>query len=370
MNLYFDNATTSFPKSDRMISSISDFYKEPVGSYGRSSDPHTLEIISHIETLRDDIASLMGGVDGENICFTDNATTAINTILKGVDRRNKKVLVSPMEHNAVMRCLTAFDIPYDVMPALSDGCIDFMMMNEMDPWDYSLIVVNHQSNVNGLIQPIEDVVQWSDGVPILLDATQSLGSIELDVDSWGIDYVAFTGHKALMGPSGTGGFFVRDPEKLIPLTVGGNGLRSEQLDLLEEMPDRFMAGTPNLLGLYGLSMSLKEPIVSAHHYWDVSSLISRLQDIEGITVYAANDPDQQGEVFSIAHDRISPSEMNDLLRMKYGIIARSGLHCAPLAHKTIGSFPNGTVRFSFSPFHTEEDFDFLYHAVEKIIYDL
>ena len=211
MNTYFDNATTSYPKPDAMRQALAHFYDVPVGSYGRSRDRETLRVTSEVEELRDALADLIGVSEPAHICFADNATTGINTILRGSLQAGCSVLVSPMEHNAVMRplqCLAdTIGLKIALMPSMPDGRVDTDRLVGAIPTDTALAVVNLESNVNGLVQPIEEIARLltqERGIPILADATQYLGTSRLKADELGLAYVAFTGHKGLLGPSGQG----------------------------------------------------------------------------------------------------------------------------------------------------------------------
>lgn len=378
---YFDNATTSYPKPAALQQALATFYDQPIGSYGRSIDATTLEATMRVEQLRDALASWLGVADADKVVLCEHATFGLNTILQGyapLRQPNAWVWVSPMEHNAVMRPLAAlssrYGLRYEVMPHLPDGQIDVEGLSTTLPHATppALAIINLESNVNGVIQPIAATAaalrQWD--IPILCDATQCVGSIPLHIDEWGVDFVAFTGHKGLLGPSGTGGYYMRRPQDIEPLTLGGNGVHSERFLISDEMPDRFLAGTPNLLGLTAWAAAMEQIppyAIDPQSWWEV---LQQWAAIPSVKLYHAATPTHQGYLFSLTHDRLMPSELATRLYHHAGIVVRSGLHCAPLAHKTLGTLEQGgTLRISLSPYHTMEDWDYLTESFCHILHD-
>lgn len=378
--LYFDNATTSYPKPSALRETLASFYDQPIGSYGRSLDAATMQATLRVEQLRDSLAAWLGVQDADKVVLCENATFGINTILRGyapLRQPNAWVWISPMEHNAVMRPLTAlctqYGLRYEVMPHLDDGSIDVERLAAMPLESLpALAIVNIESNVNGVIQPMAQVAatlhQW--GIPLLCDATQCAGSKPLHVDEWGVDFVAFTGHKGLLGPSGTGGYYIRRPQKIEPLTLGGNGHHSESLLATNEMPDRFLAGTPNLLGLSAWAAAMEQIpsyTISPSIWWNA---LREWGKLPGVHLYHALAADRQGYLFSCTHERLSPSELATRLHARFGIIVRSGLHCAPLAHHTLGTLEGGgTLRISISPYQTMADWNYLTEALCQVLHD-
>ncbi|MCC8062682.1 MAG: aminotransferase class V-fold PLP-dependent enzyme [Rikenellaceae bacterium] len=371
MNLYFDNASTSFPKPSAVARAVAHYIDEIGGTYGRAAYPRVVRSTRIVERCRDAVAAILGVGDPSKIAFASGATLAVNTVLNGL-RLSGRVLVSPLEHNAVMRPLRRLEqrggIRIETLPALADGSIDTCRLKEVDTRGVALVAVNHQSNVNGVIQPLEAVCRWAAeaGVPVLADCSQSLPAAELRADEWGLDYAVFTGHKGLLGPSGTGGFFARDPSAVEPLVCGGTGSRSESYEMPDGWPDRFEAGTPNLVGLAGLDAALENRPVAAHSRQDFLDLAASVAALPGFRVYRAARPETQGELFSLTHERLSPSRLAALLWEGYGIETRAGLHCAPAAHRALGTFPSGTVRIAASPYHTGRDFAALAKALAEI----
>lgn len=370
-NGYFDNAATSFPKPSACADEISRYLNEIGGPYGRSAYGRALEASRTVEDARDAVARLLGAGNPEQVLFSAGATSAINTILKGLDLHDGQILVGPLEHNAVMRPLEALrksrNLRIRLLPSLPDGRVDLKAAAGQDFSEVLLAAVNHMSNVNGVIQPVVEIKQMLGEIPLLVDASQSAGHESIAVDEWGIDFLAFTGHKRMLGPTGTGGFFLKERRELQPLINGGTGSRSESWETPEFLPDRFEAGTPNVAGLFGLLGALREAPPSAHTKSDFIDLLEEVADIPGLKVYQASHSSRQGELFSVTAERMDPSELGRCLFERHGVETRIGLHCAPLAHKTLGTFPVGTVRVAPGPYHTKKDFVDLLKALKEAV---
>jgi cysteine desulfurase family protein len=369
INKYFDNGATSFPKPPEVAEEIAGYLNEIGGTYGRSYHSKAIQVSKIVEETRNMFAKMINAHNSSNIVFTHNATHGINTVLKGLNLKNCEVAVSVLEHNAVMRPLTAIaeqnSIKIRFIPSFSDGLIDVSKVSEVITEKTALVVVNHMSNVNGVIQPVEEMKEIIGDKPILVDAAQSGGHIKIDVLK-GLDFVAFTGHKGLLGPTGTGILYIRNPEMLNSFIEGGTGSRSESVEMPQFMPDKFEAGTPNIAGIFGLRAALMNRPVPAHSFKELAQLIENIEEIDGFNVVRANDINNQGALFSILSSVMDPSVLGMKLFEKYGIETRIGLHCAPLAHKHLGTFPQGTVRISFSPYHTNEDIEYLINSLREI----
>ncbi|NLG16402.1 MAG: aminotransferase class V-fold PLP-dependent enzyme [Fibrobacter sp.] len=370
INTYFDNAATSYPKPPEVAGYISEYLNKSGGTYGRGSYPRILESSRGVETVREILAEKLGTRKAENVCFTSNATSAINTILSGLKLHDCHILISPMEHNAVMRLVSEIcrrnNVSYDIMPHNLDGTADIRNLSLFIKPSTRLVIVNHQSNVNGVIQPIKEIKKQIGEIPILVDLAQSFGHTDLKIDGWDIDYAAFTGHKGLLGPSGTGGLFCKDPENVSPLILGGTGSRSESFEMPSFTPDKFEAGTPNLTGIHGLLGALKGYPEPMHDHADLTALMDEISSIEQIKIYRSKEIASQGPLFSITHEKHNSSQLAAILYSDFGIEVRAGLHCAPLAHQTLGTFPSGTVRFALSPYHKKEDLRYLLNALKRI----
>jgi cysteine desulfurase family protein len=367
---YFDNAATSFPKPEHVAQETVRYLTELGGPYGRAAYGRALEVSRVIEETRELVAALLGAKNPDSVVFAPNATHGLNLVLKALILRQAHVLISPLEHNAVMRPLEHLchrrGAVFEVLPHAEDGRIDIDRVAERIRAETALIVVNHQSNVNGLAQPVEHLRSVAGAVPILVDAAQSAGSVAIDAEQWGLDFLAYTGHKSMLGPTGTGGLWCRNPESLAPLVLGGTGSRSESFSMPSFAPDRFEAGTPNIAGLFGLRAALLNRPAANHSRDDFFSMVKRIESLPGIKVYRAEKPQEQGELVSVAHAGLDCATLSRGLSERFAIDTRSGLHCAPLAHQTLGTFPGGTVRISLSPYHSAEDLDLLADAFERI----
>lgn len=369
-NGYFDNAATSFPKPAQVAEEIGRYLNEIGGPYGRSAYDRVLAVSRVVEETRDLLAALLHADTARNVIFAGNATIALNTALHGLEGKSGHVLISPLEHNAVMRPLwekcRRGSLLFEVLPHRPDGLIDTDRIGRCLREDTLLVIVNHQSNVNGLIQPLAGIKKAIGSIPLLVDAAQSLGHVPVDIIEMGIDYCAFTGHKGLLGPTGTGGLFLREPERMSPFILGGTGSHSVSWEMPEFLPDRLEAGTPNIAGLFGLNAAIKNRPAPWHTPEDLQMLIRCLKQTPGLTVYCASEFSAQGPVFSMNHQALDCSEFGDRLFRRFQIETRIGLHCAPMAHQTIGTFPRGTVRVAVSPYHTRQDFERLILAVEQV----
>jgi selenocysteine lyase/cysteine desulfurase len=324
-----------------------------------------------IEETRDMIASMIGADNPENIIFTPNATVAVNTVLNGLDLRNSHVLISPLEHNCVMRPLEYLrknlGIEYEIMHHFADGLIDTSRIAEQIRPDTRIAVVNHESNVNGLIQPLREIKTALGGLLLLVDASQSLGMEVVNVSSSEVDFLAFTGHKRLLGPPGTGGLYIRNPEMLSPFVRGGTGSRSECFDMPSFMPDKFESGTPNISGIAGLNAALRDRPEARHSKRDFESLIREIACIPALKIFKADNPSSQGCLFSFILRGTDPAVTAGQLYDDFSIELRAGLHCAPAAHMALGSFPLGSVRVSPSVYQGPEDFEYFINAVKTIL---
>ncbi len=367
-NTYFDNAATSHPKPQEVIAAITN-YLEHGGTYGRAAYTRIVENTRMVELCRQQLAKLVGCRNADQIAFTPNATHAANAVLQRLPLEGSTIYHSPLEHNATMRPLyylsQHFGVELKTLPANERGVIAADELPKMEWQGVSAIVINHASNVNGVVQPLQEIAkQIPSNITLIVDASQSLGSVPIDVEAMRIDYLLFTGHKGLLGPTGIGGFFARKP--LSPLIYGGTGSRSHSYEMPTEEPDRYEAGTPNIVGIAGLYAALQHRPTPQHTKAEYLAFIEQVGALEEITLFCSQRPEEV-ELCSFIHNRLTPSHLADLLSSRYSIEVRQGLHCAPLAHNTIGSFPDGTVRISTSPYHTVADFDYFVSSLKEII---
>ena len=373
MNLYFDNAATTFPKHPAVGEAMLNYLNECGGTYGRSFYGRALQAATIVEHCRDAMGSILG-VDGSKICFTAGATSAINLILKGLSLDGKRVVVSGMEHNAVMRPLHYMAETHGVeivyLPSHSDGTIDLASVNVDDLQGAALIVLIHQSNVNGVMQPVREIISMAGGVPVMVDATQSItatGLPDFAPNDRLPDFIIFSGHKALYGPTGVGGAYISQPERVAPFILGGTGNNSGSYVMPQAYPDRFEAGTLNMTGICGLLAAIQNPPEPLHTRTEFHATLSSISEIDEIELYKALSFDRQGETFSITHKTIPANVLSEKLFYLCGCETRPGLHCSPLSHRTLQTFPNGTLRISLSPYHTADDLRYLVQSIAKVV---
>ena len=379
--IYFDNAATSWPKPASVIDAMVHFMTEVGANPGRSAHRMSIEAGRIVYETREAVARLFNVADPLRIVFGLNATEALNLALRGILRPGDHVVTTSMEHNSVMRPLRALEeagaIEISVVPCTTSGLLDPADVQSALRPETRMIVLNHASNVVGSVLPVAEVgeVARRHGALLLVDAAQTAGCYPLDMEAMSIDLLAFTGHKALLGPQGTGGLCIGErvgAEDIEPVKRGGTGSRSQREEQPTFLPDRCESGTPNTVGLAGLRAGvefvLQEGVqaIRAHEVSLTRRLIAGLREIPGVTVYGSHDPELQTAAVSFNVKGLEPSEVGLMLDEGHGILSRVGLHCAPAAHRTIGTFPVGTVRFGLSCFSTAQEVDAAVRAVREI----
>jgi cysteine desulfurase family protein len=380
--LYLDNAATSFPKPEAMLAAMVNYQQNIGGSPGRSGHGLSIDAGRIVFETRETLARLFNMEDPLRIAFTKNSTEALNIALLGLLKRGDHVITTSMEHNSVMRPLRFLQtqgVELSVIPCSPQGELDPEDIHRAFQKNTKLVVLTHASNVTGTIMPVYEIGKMtSDRGDVLLcvDASQTAGALPIDVTKMSIDLLAFTGHKSLYGPQGTGGLYVRKglDQKIAPLMRGGTGSRSEFEDQPDFMPDKYESGTPNAIGLAGLGAGvtfiLTQTIeaIRAKEVQLTSRFLDQLKEWKDqVTTYGPNHAAKQTAVVSFSLKNITPSDAALYFEEKWGIMCRPGLHCAPAAHKTIGTFSQGTVRFSFGFFHSEKDIDNAASAVRDLI---
>lgn len=372
-----DNAATSYPKPEAVYEAMDRFNRCMGGNPGRGSSRATLTAGSVILEAREALAALFNIEDSSRIAFTHNVTDALNIGLKGILRTGDHVITTSMEHNAVARpvyYLTQQGVEWTAVPCDSQGILDPESIRKSIKPNTRLICMLHASNLTGTIMPVEEVgrVARQAGVLFMVDSAQTAGVLPLDVEKLCIDLLAFTGHKGLYGPQGTGGLYVRPGLTVNPLKQGGTGSLSEYLEHPLLMPDLLESGTPNTPGIAGLLAGVNYidqvglTVINQHEKEMTKRLVDGLTEIPGAKVYGTPDADQRTAVVAFNIDNIDCGEVSVSLDHEYGIITRAGLHCAPLAHKTIGTFESGACRLSPGYFTTAEEIDTVIKAVHHI----
>ena len=378
--IYLDNAATSWPKPDCVYEAMLTYMRDVGANPGRSGH----RLANEAERLRFDareaLAELFGVSDPMRVIFMLNATEALNLVIRGLLPPGAHVVTTSMEHNSVMRPIRAAEhrgASVSLVPCRLDGTMAPDAIEEYIGPETRLIVANHASNVCGTVLPIRAIgaVARRRGVPFLVDAAQTAGCRPINIPADNIDLLAFTGHKSLLGPTGTGGLVIDDAfdiALLPPMTFGGTGSRSEQETQPDFLPDKYESGTPNMAGLAGLAAGVRYVLehgveqIREHERSVTRQVINGLQSITGVRVLGTGDPDGQTAVVSFTVDGESCSEIAHALDEQFDILCRPGLHCAPRAHRTMGTFPEGTVRLSLGLFSTEADVDRVLGAVADL----
>lgn len=387
--IYLDNAATSFPKPEQVYVAVDSFMRHCGAPFARGSHAGTADADRIVAQCRSRLATLIDAAHADELAFAFNATDALNLLLRGLLRQGDRVITTQLEHNSVLRPLeqlrTEVGITVDVVPVdPATGVVDVQQLAAaVGRAACRLVVVNHASNVTGIVQPLQQIISLAHDANalVLVDAAQSAGHISFSVRELGIDLLAAAGHKGLLGPLGTGFVYVnqRVQDQLISVRCGGTGTDSDSITQPQHMPHKLESGNLNLPGIAGLNAALEwlaaTSVGQVHH--DIAEhtnrLISGLQGIDSIRVYCAEDRDAANNcgIVSFNIQGIDCRETAMMLEQSFGIRCRAGLHCAPLMHKALDtSAIGGTVRFSPGPFTTAEEIDRTLEAVAVLAQSL
>ncbi len=374
--IYLDNAATSFPKPPTVAATMHRLIQEISLSPGRSAHRFSLAASRVIFEARELVADFFGCPDSSRVVFTSNVTEALNVGIFGLLTPGDRVLTTGMEHNSVMRPLRHLEktrgITLTILPTDPTGAIDPDDIPRRLSAKTRLIIINHASNVTGAVADLEAIGNRKGGALLMVDAAQSAGVFPLDMETMAIDFLAFTGHKGLFGPTGTGGFLLRQGLLLPPLKMGGTGSNSEHEEQPQLMPDCYESGTPNTLGIGGLAAGLEfirgtgRETIRLREEHLTRLLLAGLSQIQGLTVHGPPASNRRGSAVSLTMAGKSVADLAFLLDRQHGIMARAGLHCAPAAHRSIGTFPQGTLRLSPGFFNTEAEVQAVLAALDKI----
>lgn len=381
--VYFDNAATTYPKPGEVADAVYNYIKNIGSNVNRGGYSSAYEAEDVIMDTRAALVELFNGKDERNVVFTSGVTLSLNMVLQGLLKEGDHVITSSMEHNAVMRPLTQLAdngrISFDRVRCDSNGCMKASDLEKLICDKTRAVVISHASNVCGAVQPLRDIgrICRKYGLFFIVDAAQTAGVIKIDMQDMCIDALCFTGHKGLYGPQGIGGFILGErflaPGIIDTLIAGGTGSASHLETMPDFMPDRFESGTMNIPGIYGLYEGLKfiEKIGTDSIHEKETALAGRfasgVEKIPGVRVISGgNGQGNSVGVVSLVFTAIDQARAAFLLDEEFGIQTRVGLHCAPSAHRTLGTFPEGTVRFSFGYFNTAEEVDYGIEAVRSI----
>ena len=382
-DIYFDNSSTSFPKAPNVGRAMGEFIENGAFNINRGSYEGAYEAGSAVLDTREMLKDLFNCPNSKNVVFTPSVTYSLNFFIKGFLKPGDHVLVTSIEHNAVMRPLVQMEklgVEFDAVPCDEEGGVTADDFRAYIKENTKAIITTHASNVCGTIIPIEEIgaLCKEKGLVYAVDTAQTAGILNIDMQKANIDFLAFTGHKGLLGPQGIGGFIASDKlEGLIdPVISGGTGSLSDSEEIPDFLPDRFESGTLNLPGIIGLHQALvylkeagidnmrKEKMEITKYFLD------QVKEIDGVKVAGKKTVEGRLGVVSIDFEGFDNSIVSFYLSSKYKIMTRVGMHCAPRAHKTLKTFPQGTVRFSFSHFNTKEEVDVCIDAIKTILSDL
>ncbi len=398
--IYMDNAATSFPKPPQVTEAMVHFMLEVGANPGRSRHDQSREAAKMVKETREALATLFNVPEPNRIVFTLNATESLNTVIYGTLEPGDHVIITQMEHNSVIRPVRHLEstgtITVSVSPCDRMGVCDVDAIKGLIRDNTRLVAVNHASNVCGTIQDIRAVREAVGDVPLLVDVAQTAGAVPIDAQEMGIDFLAFTGHKALYGPQGTGGLYVREGLPIKPLKRGGTGSVSDNEHQPDFFPDYLESGTMNNVGIAGLQAGVNFVLdtgvenIRQHDGKLLAAFVDGLMGVPGLTLYGPLKPEKQTAILSMTFDEalpeglhhtiggcggraipaafesIHPQEAGSILKEEHEISVRVGLHCAPLAHRALGSYPDGTVRFSLGYFNTLEEVRIAVSAVKRL----
>jgi len=379
--IYLDNAATSWPKPPEVAQAMTDFLDRAGGNPGRSGHTMSIEAGRTVYAVREQIATLFNAPDPMRVIFTLNGTHALNLALRGLLRPGDRVVAGATEHNAVMRPLRQLEregVSLALAACRRDGTLDLAALERAVTPGTRLVAMQHAGNVTGTIQPVAEAAAIAHRARalFLLDAAQSAGALPLDMQTLAVDLLAFTGHKSLLGPPGTGGLVLGagvEASGLAPLYRGGTGSRSESEEQPPDLPDKYESGTPNGVGIAGLGAALSwiarrgPAAIRAHEMHLTQALLDGLRSLPGVTVHGPGDARRCTAVVSFTHESLTVSEIGLRLDEEHGILTRVGLHCAPAAHRTVGTFPGGTVRLAPGPFTTEDEIEAALQAIAEVL---
>ena len=369
-NIYFDNGSTSWPKAPGVAAAMTKLLESGAFNINRGNYEGAYELENQVLKTRMQLARLFHAPDSRCVVFTPGITYSLNYLLKGLLKPGDHVLVSSLEHNAVMRplCqLASQNIHYTMIPAGTDGTTHPESVEALIRPETKAVIMLHASNVCGTILPIREIGEICRRRHLFfaVDTAQSAGSVDIDMQKCNIDFLAFTGHKGLLGPQGIGGFLISEAldQELAPLIAGGTGSQSDSLLMPDYLPDKYESGTLNLPGIIGLHAALTyldETGISAIHQKKMAltgHFLEKIREIPQAHVVGRQTLQDRLAVVSLDFPDYDNAEIAFALEQDYGIMTRVGLHCAPMAHQPLHTMPRGTIRFAFSHFNTTEEID-------------
>ena len=376
--VYVDNSSTSFPKAPGISDVIKVFLDNTGCNVNRGGYADSYSVAMDILDTRQKIAEMFNAKNPQEVIFTPSVTYSLNMLMHGFIKKGDHVITTAMEHNAVMRPLTALSkngITYDTIPCANDGSLNINDITQYIKKETKAVIMTHASNVNGTIMPIYEAAEIckKHKIKLIVDAAQTAGSLIIDVQN--IDALAFTGHKGLLAPQGIGGFIIKKEfaDKIEPIITGGTGSRSNEFEQPDFLPDKFESGTMNIPAILGLRKAVEYITntgiekLSEKKMLITSAFLSKINSIDSIEIIGKKDISNRVSVISIDFKGRDNAEIAHTLDNTYGIMTRCGLHCAPAAHKTLGTYPRGTVRFSFGCFNTMDEVEYIIESIKEIL---
>lgn len=376
--IYLDNAATSYPKAPGLGSVIAQYIENSSVNLNRTESSESFSVFETIYGLRENLCTLYNYNHPESIAFTKNVTESLNWIIKGLLTEKDHVIVSSNEHNAMMRPLVQMGIQFDRIPSNNHGFADYCKLESFIRPNTKAILINGAGNVSGAIEDLSIPAEIAKKHNLLffIDAAQASPFVDIDMQKLNLAGVAFTGHKSFLGPQGTGGMILRRDiaETINPLIAGGTGSESDKETIPTSLPDRLTPGTENLPGLVGLAHSVKYVMENKKTLYErimerTEKLYLGLEAIDGIDIKGPSLNERRTGVISISSNKKDIAEISSLLLERGGIETRVGLHCSPSAHKSLGTFPTGTLRFSPGPFTTDDEIETTISLIKEIIND-
>ena len=378
--IYFDNGSTSWPKAPGVQEAVSELLKNGAFNINRGNYAGAYEVESVVLETRDQLVQLFHGTDSRNVIFTPGITYSLNYFIKGFLKTGDHVLVSGLEHNAVMRPLEQMKlagVDYDIVPVDEEGNLDPEDLRERIRINTKAVIMTHASNVCGTVVPIREIgsICKEYGLFFAVDTAQSAGTLPVDMQECQVDFLAFTAHKGLLGPQGIGGFLISErlDKKMEPYIAGGTGSQSDSLLMPDYLPDKYESGTMNLPGIIGLHASLdyiREQGLKAIHDKKMELteyLLNEVKRIPQVRIVGRKDVQDRVAVVSLDFLTIDNAVAAFEPEQECGVMTRVGLHCAPAAHQSLHTFPQGTVRFAFSASNTFSEIDRCVEGILKIL---
>lgn len=368
--IYFDNGSTSWPKAPGVAEAMSELLTRGAFNINRGNYEGAYEVEGLVLETREKLAKMFHCEESKRVLFSPGITHSLNYFIKGFLKAGDHVIVSGIEHNAVMRPLRQMEacgVTYDIAATAEDGSVTAEAIEALVRPETKAVIISHASNVCGTVLPIEAIGQVckKHDLFFVVDSAQSAGTIQIDMEKCGIDFLAFTGHKGLLGPQGIGGFLISEKldEQMVPYIAGGTGSQSDSLDMPMNLPDKYESGTMNLPGIIGLHAALSYIEETGIEYIHDKKMeltayfLEKLREFPNIRVVGKQDVQDRVAVVSLDFQGEDNAIIAFELEQNYGIMTRVGLHCAPIAHQSLHTYPQGTVRFAFSASNTKEEID-------------